>query len=284
MNTLDYAKSWVNFGVTPIPLAPRSKIPILKWSRWTDRLPSIEIIEKWFDQKYKRNIALCCGMNNLTVIDIDDMGALPRWKESLSMLWQKILDNTYQVKTNRGIHFYLRTFEQEKSRSIPGIDVKASHSIVVSPPSIHPSGAIYTDNNNHILTVETTLDILPYPEYLYERCKQEIIVDDWCVEDEHSLQDIKVIKSKIGIIDILCNYTKLHRTSSDGRWWMGKCPWPTHRDIHPSFRVDTKTNRCKCLSGSCPLHYNRGLDILDFYCIMNNATLKDAIKEYSRYC
>lgn len=284
LSTLDYANRWIDYGISPIPLAPRSKLPMLKWLNWTDKLPSKDLASRWFDPRYKRNIGLCCGMRNLVVIDFDNMQYYASWRENLTRLWQRILDKTYQVKTSRGIHFYLRTVEPERTRKYKeGIDVKGIHSFVVSPPSVHPSGAVYTCNDHSILLVDHTTGILPYP--VIPEPTIPMPDNEWsCIEESHENLSIRDIKGRIGILDVISGYTRMFKTSANGRWWMGRCPAQSHRDMHPSFRADTKTNRCTCLSGGCILYDEKGMDIFDFYCKMNGVNLKQAVEDFSRLC
>lgn len=295
MNTvLDYAKRWINFGASPIPVKTRSKIPIIKWKPWTTQLPTDDLAEQWFARRYHRNIALCCGMNNLTVIDFDSIDYFNTWERGLTKLWKKVLGATYTVSTARGVHFYLQTAEQERTRKDKnGVDIKGANSIVIGAPSVHPSGAVYTDNDKTIIRVDSTLDLFPYPAYpehadpipandtlqdRYDNC------DEWAEASRSSMLSIAEIKSMIRIIDIVSGYTRIYRTSVDGRWWMGRCPSISHRDTHPSFRVDAKTNRCTCLSGRCNLYNPRGMDIFDLYQAINGVDLKTAIHDMAVLC
>lgn len=286
VSTLDCAHRWLDFGVSPIPLAPRSKLPMLKWSRWSEQLPSIDLVDQWFSPKYKRNIGLCCGMNNLTVIDFDNMQYYNEWYSSIKKIWQRILSSTYSVKTARGVHFYLRTRELERTRKLKvGVDVKAERSFVVASPSVHPSGVVYTDNARRVLTVDNTTDLFPYP--VFEPAPTVIEpLSEWYMQDDGSAPtiDIKTIKKSVTILDVVSGYTRMFRTSANGRWWMGRCPAITHKDTHPSFRVDTKNNRCTCLSCGCILYGERGLDIFDFYQRMNNVDLRTALADLSQLC
>lgn len=286
MNALDAAYKWIDFGASPIPLGKRSKIPIINWTNWSNQLPSIDLIKVWFKPEQKRNIGLCSGMNNLVVIDFDNMSYYDSWHDHLSKLWKRVLSSTYSVKTSRGIHFYLRTREQEQNRKLKeGVDIKAWRSIVVAAPSVHPSGVVYTDNDHKIITVDNTTCLFPYP-VLPDACKpSERDLGEWECKDEHQeLLSIKDIKSKISIIDVVSGYTRLHRTSTNGRWWMGRCPAITHNDTHPSFRVDIKQNKCTCLSSGCILFNEKGNDIFDFYQRMNGVDLKSSIEDLSKYC
>lgn len=277
----DTAQRWIDFGVSPIPLGPHSKIPMIHWRNWTDKLPSIDLARQWFEPRFKRNIGLCCGMNNLVVIDFDNMDYYKSWYGGLKRVWKRTFDSTYQVNTARGIHFYFRTRELEQSRKLKeGVDIKACYSFVVAPPSIHPSGAIYTSNTRDVIRVDNTTDLFPYP--VFDSKPAIVIPTEWDCPDEHKeILSIKDIKSKISIVEFVSGYTKLHKTSADGRWWMGRCPAITHRDSHPSFRVDTRSKRCTCLSGGCILFNQRGLDVFDFYQIMNGVDLKTAIRDLS---
>jgi hypothetical protein len=283
--TLDYARFWIDSGVTPIPVKYKTKIPLVKWGNWNTRLPSMDLVNGWFDAKYKRNIGLCCGMNGLVVVDFDDMDYYRSWYDSIKRTWQKIFDSTYRVITSRGIHFYFKVREKENNQKLKcGVDIKSERSFVLSPPSVHPGGAIYTGNLSRIITISSLKELFPYVETEKQQPKEHVKDSVWNVADEDQSYSIKFIKSKISILDLLFDYTKLARNSSDGRWWMGRCPDHAHKDVHPSFRADTVNDRCTCLSGRCNLYHPKGLDIFDFYGAMTGYTLKESIKELSRFC
>jgi hypothetical protein len=53
------------------------------------------------------------------------------------------VNNTWVAKTARGYHVYLRTKEPPRPAHYDKIDIKGEGSVVLAPPSVHPSGARY---------------------------------------------------------------------------------------------------------------------------------------------
>lgn len=282
---MDYAKYWIDFGVSPIPVKHKTKIPLVKWGNWNTKLPDMDLVNGWFNTKIRRNIGLCCGMNGLVVVDFDDMAYFQQWYDGLKRTWQKIFDTTYQVITSRGIHFYFKVREKEYSQKLKtGVDIKSERTLVLSPPSVHPSGAVYTGNLSRVITISSLHELFPYEIQKEIQPKNLKPSSVWNTLDEDQSYSIKYIKSKIGILDLVFDYTKLARNSSDGRWWMGRCPDIQHEDKHPSFRADAARDKCTCLSGRCNLYNPKGMDIFDFYGAMTGYTLKESIVELSKYC
>jgi hypothetical protein len=92
------------------------------------------------------NIAVMCGATsgNLFIIDCETTTAL---KFHMSQLQQRNIP-LWVVETARGGHIYLRAAEGEVTNVEPSImkdvEIRGQRGYVLAPPSIHPTGAIYT--------------------------------------------------------------------------------------------------------------------------------------------
>ncbi len=275
MNTLDTAMHWLDMGIAPIPVKHMSKIPAVNWRQWQDHVPNPVVVKEWFGKSYGYNMGLVCGgKRNLSVIDFDDIAGYNEWMEKNIEL--EFARKTYRVKTSRGMHLYLYTRQIEKSRKLVSdkIDIRCSGNIVVAPPSVHPSGKSYEAVGfpEEIYTVDSTEDFFP----------SEVVVTNICtqknVESDSSL--LKMIKERVSILEFVYTYTRsIYKSSPDGRWWMAKCIAPNHNDHHPSFRIDTRGNRAKCMSPGCILYHDIGLDIFDLYSKMNNTSMRVAVND-----
>jgi len=136
------------FSIIPVRLVIREyeaerdegKRPLVPWSDYQRRRPTMEEVEGWIRRFGPFNIGIVCGsISNLCVLDVDDYaplsGELPL--ESWS---------TPIVKTGkeRGYHVYLKGhYGTVVICSNPDIRLKGEGSYVLAPPSIHPSGAQY---------------------------------------------------------------------------------------------------------------------------------------------
>ena len=123
------------FNLVPIPLKPRSKIPLVKWSvdRWA--APAAEL-QTWSADP-TINWAVRCGQN-LAVIDCDSEDAYLDF-----MATHRVPPDCPIVKTGRGYHIWVRPRKPIRSQRVNGVEVKCLGSYVVAPPSIHPSGLPY---------------------------------------------------------------------------------------------------------------------------------------------
>lgn len=288
LSTLDTAQYWVDQGVSVIPICKQSKLPLRDWREFQSRLPTHTEMMRWFDHTRNNIGVVCGGQTNLAVLDFDDMQSYYKFiTEILSRndTWKKVVDTTYRVKTARGMHVYLRTEQPERSRSIPGshIDIRANGCMVVTPPSIHPSGKQYLPvHESGILTVGSTTEL--YPAMIQNVGIMPIAGPCGGVYDVFDYQTgtIQEIKESANILDFVSQFTPVKRTSTDGRWWMSRCIHVGHQDKKPSLRIDAVRNRVKCLSGSCALYHDFGLDIIDLYSILYGKDLKTSLEDLRR--
>jgi hypothetical protein len=275
---------WLNQRVSPIPVIPRSKMPASKWEMWKDRLPNIKIIDYWFKDP-KTNIGVICGgPSNLSILDFDNIDYYYEWRKDMTKrddVWKDVAQKTYRVKTPRGMHLYLRTKQREESRKIveTSIDIRCSGNYTLVPPSIHPSGHVYESIGKveNIISVPTLGEVFPKPERKIAVASAPLPERDIFTVSGDSL--IQRIKAQVDILQFVSQYTFVKRTSVGGRYWLARCIHPKHDDRHPSFSIDTVSNRARCQSSKCNLYSDMGLDVIDLYSIINNVSIKDAVRD-----
>jgi hypothetical protein len=279
------ALSWLQFGVSPIPILPHSKTPAILWRTWQTRLPTKKIVSYWFEDTEKNIGIICGGKPNLAILDFDDIHSYYDWRKDMIKrddVWKRVATKTYRVRTARGMHLYVKTEVPEKSRKYPDtkIDVRCSGNYTLVPPSIHPSGALYDPigTQSDIMTVNNIKDVFPDIEVPHKEfdtpCREFDIFDSFARDNT-----IRDIKSNIRILQFVSQYSRVTRGSANGRWWWARCIDPMHKDVHPSMRIDTFKNRIACMSPACRLYHNIGFDVIDVYCIINNVGVKEAINE-----
>lgn len=149
-NRLRWALLLRSWGHIPIPLAARTKKPIVdNWPAFP--MPSELMLKQWILGEGK-NYGILCGKRsaNLCVVDFDDLAAWENWKRSRA--WQGAWRSTLTVKSRRGVHLYLtlnadalperKLFLSDGEQQLG--EVLTTGQFVVGPGSIHPEGAVYS--------------------------------------------------------------------------------------------------------------------------------------------
>ncbi len=148
-------------NLVPIPLKPKSKVPLVKWSakQWQ---PSSAELKSW---------ASTPGINwgvrggeNLAAIDIESED------EYFHFIGKyQLPPDCPVVKTGRGYHIWVKPRRPIRSQRVNGIELKCLGSYVVAPPSIHPSGSRYVFQvaPNGSLPVVDLEDLLNLPKEQY---------------------------------------------------------------------------------------------------------------------
>jgi hypothetical protein len=123
-----------------IPFDFKTKKPSIPWAEFQTRRPGQDELYEWFSRG-RRNIGVVCGKvsGGLVVIDFDGEDTFQRFAQE----HPEIVNNTWVAKTARGYHVYLRTKEPPRPAHRGKIDIKGEGSVVLVPPSVHPSGAQY---------------------------------------------------------------------------------------------------------------------------------------------
>ena len=156
---------YVRSGLSIIPLAPRSKRPLIDWKIYQTRHPTDQELEEWFANG-KGNIGIVCGgvSGNLYVLDLDDPALLSEKPIAA------VADKTLLVRTSRGLQIYLKSLVPARLTHRPSyhLDLISDGGFVVAPPSIHPSGCKYefASEVRSILEVE---DVNKIVEWLDEK-------------------------------------------------------------------------------------------------------------------
>jgi hypothetical protein len=136
-NAIAHPQFYHNFGLTPIPLKPRSKEPLVKWGDgWN---PTAEELERW-SSKPEINWGVRCG-EELAVLDFDDPNSCFRFIAS-----HPLPPGCPIVKTGRGFHIWMKPRKPIPSQKLPHLscELKCQGSYIVVPPSIHHTGVIYS--------------------------------------------------------------------------------------------------------------------------------------------
>jgi hypothetical protein len=144
-STADAANRLRAAGLVVLPLPPRRKAPPqIGWDRYsTDVWPTNEEHAGWFASG-EPNLAVVCGVQSLKLI------VLVSNDRDLSEVLGPAPWDTWLAESVRGQHLYLRIrgdlpatgYWRHHGETV--LELRASRAYVVAPPSIHPSGAVYT--------------------------------------------------------------------------------------------------------------------------------------------
>lgn len=153
---LFYALSYLkNYSWSIIPVG-RDKKPLIKWEEFQKRLPTEDEVRSWFDVQFPdAGIALVTGkLSGIYVLDVDDPDEAFTTMQKLANGESIDFTNTCCVTTSHGQHIYFKHpgslfnlpnfVKKVNGIDTPGLDGRGDGGYVLLPPSIHPSGAVYT--------------------------------------------------------------------------------------------------------------------------------------------
>lgn len=141
---LDAALAYRSAGLCVIPCKRGEKRPAIRsWLKYQHEMPSEAELRQWFGGSEPYNIAIVCGAvsGNLAVLDFDSKSAFDTWSGE----HPDFASTAPVIATARCCHVYVRTHKPVKTTKLASdIDLKAEGGYVIAPPSVHPSGAVYT--------------------------------------------------------------------------------------------------------------------------------------------
>jgi hypothetical protein len=160
---LSAARAYAERGWPVFPLLPRDKRPFPKTRGFEDATTNRDQVQEWWAVFPDANIGLATGVV-FSVLDIDGTdGVLPL---------QRILGTDYRhggpvVGTGKGKHLYFQPVLGDRNRAglFGGkVDYRGRGGYVVAPPSVHPSGRVYTWADGR----DERRDLPPIPDALAE--------------------------------------------------------------------------------------------------------------------
>lgn len=239
-------------GLVSIPLS--GKRPLLKnWSTFFNKnnnnrdLTKDDVIHGIVDYSDKRityenkNIGILTGeISNCIVVDIDDMNGLKRLTE------RGPIPKTWTVKTSRGLHLYFNYDPRVCSTKLWGqIDILSDKRQVVAPPSIHPSGTVYT----WMISPKMVPKADP-PKWLLELLfKQQSKEKNTCkLSPKKQLNKRQQHNNQLESVDWFDFYSKhTSQITGNGEWLSSLCPF--HDDQHNSFSFNQYNGGWICFAG-----------------------------------
>lgn len=142
MKLLEEAMRYTQSGFSVIPLLARDKKPSLAtWKPFQERIATESELTNWFGSESQLNLGIVTGkVSGLTVIDCDSVAAV-------NLATKLGIPTCPTVRTAKGFHFYFLdagVSNFQKRDDLPGIDLRGEGGYVVAPPSVHPTGIVYS--------------------------------------------------------------------------------------------------------------------------------------------
>ena len=135
-------------GWSVLPLRHGDKRPLMRWDMLQQARPDLATVTQWFARWPKANIGIVTGeVSNLIVVDVDPKHG---GDDSLAELKRRfgVLPETVEAHTGgAGRHLYFAHpggFVPNRAGLAQGIDLRGDGGYIVAPPSLHPSGQLYT--------------------------------------------------------------------------------------------------------------------------------------------
>jgi len=172
------ARHYARMGWKIIPVQPKGKVPLVKGGvhAATDDLFTVS---RWWSQWPNANIGLHCGASRLVALDFDDPD---------EPLLKELADRAWAInRTASGVHL-LFGMGQHNLKCSPGglppkVHVRGHGGYIIVPPSVHPSGHIYTwekEPNFHTTPPEIPEHVVRYITDKKSRAARSVL--ETCLE------------------------------------------------------------------------------------------------------
>jgi hypothetical protein len=142
------ARHYLNLFISAIPCRKDKTPAIASWRKYQQVRASYQQAYQWESDGLWESVGIVCGAvsQNLVVIDLDGQEAIDLWRRE-----QPHLCDTYTVRSGsgKGAHLYFYVRDLPPTTRVVGIDagnieLRANGCYVIAPPSVHPSGGLYT--------------------------------------------------------------------------------------------------------------------------------------------
>ena len=168
---IDSALWYVEQGISVIPSDPHTKKPLVKWTKYREKLPSERVVRQWWKKWPDANIAVLPGVQSrVFILDFDDRQVAVEWYLLLPVDLQSTM-----VRSPHGLHVWYRGVEEKN----PLLWYRDSHigelkgsMPCTSPPSKNGSGDEYVWLVSLDRLITTSMDVLKTTGLKLESPKQ----------------------------------------------------------------------------------------------------------------
>lgn len=151
--TCEAALGYLSLGWSVVPMLPRGKRPIIRWTPFQQRRPSPGDVEQWFERWPDANVGIVTGqVSGLLVLDVDAGHGGPESLADLEREFGRLEPTLESLTGGGGRHLYFRHFGETVANRVgfrEGLDLRGDGGVVVAPPSIHPNGKPYRWREGH---------------------------------------------------------------------------------------------------------------------------------------
>jgi hypothetical protein len=152
-------------GMAVFPCRPRDKRPATAHGL-KDATHDLAVIRQWWKDEPACNIGIATGaVSRVFAIDIDGFDAEVELRKLEAE--HGALPPTVEALSARGRHLYFQMPEipiaNSAGKIAPGIDVRGNGGYVLAPPSVHPSGKLYS------WSVDSAKAFAAAPDWLLDR-------------------------------------------------------------------------------------------------------------------
>lgn len=143
----DAALRYLARGWIPLPIASRSKRPLIAWLDLQERKPVEAEVRGWYAAWPGAGVAIVTGAaSGLVVLDVDPAHGGDESLAALEQVHGTLPPTVEAVTGGGGRHLYFTHPGgdiRNRTGLAPGLDLRADGGIVIAPPSMHPSGRPY---------------------------------------------------------------------------------------------------------------------------------------------
>lgn len=216
------ARGYLQMGVSVLPLRPRDKRPLIRWTEFQHRRPTEAEVRAWWRAAPAAGVGIVCGrVSSLIVLDDD-----PRNSGPASLAPYPAIGGPRARTGGGGGHSFLAHMGERIPKTpglLPGVDLQAEGSYVVAPPSIHPNGTAYAWEPGRALGA-VLLPSIPF----WLRC----LIRDHQRTQLSARGHGAYPGAPLDLIAVLDRLSGVRQASGG---WMARCP--AHEDGSPSLSI-----------------------------------------------
>ena len=267
----DRARWWLSQGVDLVPIRSNTKAIITGYGVNSKHITTEKHAWLWFEKLGVNLGVICGGMIGLACVDFDDAEAFDAWQAGPGRGFETLIE-----QTARGYHVFLSCSELP-TVTTKEAEVKAA-GVVMSAPSVHPSGKRYEIVNPApiaSLSVEQVKTTFPFVSSALEAMalSPKPAVHRRDLPSAGDL--VSRIKAGRSVLEEAAGLTDL---KGRGGHYYGLCPF--HDDHEPSFWVDDEAGLWGCYSPRCPTNAGgkKAHDVINLRMFAGHMTARDAIR------
>jgi hypothetical protein len=141
------ALDYLALGWSVVPVRAKEKRPLIAWQVYQQQRPSADEVRAWFARWPQANVAVVTGaISGLVVLDVDPQHGGDESLARLEREYGPLPATVEAISGGAGRHLYFAHpggHVHNRVGLAPGIDLRGDGGVIVTPPSLHPSGRRY---------------------------------------------------------------------------------------------------------------------------------------------